>query len=55
MDRARRRIGRKELPDEESLPEGNPLAVHFLESLAFVTKIQDAVVKEFRTTLRMLL
>jgi hypothetical protein len=29
--------------------------VHFLESLAFVPKVQDAIVKKFRATLRMFL
>ena len=29
--------------------------MHFLESLTFVSKIQDAIIKEFRATLRMLL
>ena len=29
--------------------------MHFLESLTFVPKIQDAIVKEFRTTLGMFL
>ena len=53
MDRARKQIDRKESLAGESVPEENPLAVHFLESLAFVTKIQNAVVKKLRTTLRM--
>ena len=55
MDRARRRSDRKVPPDEESAPEGTPLAVHLLESLTFVSEIQDAVVEEFRATLRMFL
>lgn len=53
-----KRIGEpivKAAPDEELAPEGNPLAVHLLESLTFVSEIQDAVVEEFRTTLRMFL
>jgi len=54
MDRARRRTDRKELPGAGFVPEGNRLAVHFLESVTSISKIQDAIVKEFRATLGML-
>src|SRR2546422_9564379 len=54
MDRAHRRTDRKGLPGEGFVPEGNRLAVHFLEPLTFISKIQDAIVKEFGATLRML-
>src|SRR5713101_4581312 len=54
MDRARRRTDRKELPGAGFVPEGNRLAMHFLESVTSISKIQDAIVKEFGATLGML-
>src|SRR5947207_12386831 len=55
MDRARVRNGRREAPDAGFAPAEDHLAVHFPESLAFVSKIQDTVVKKFRSALRMFL
>ena len=55
MDRARVRNGRRESPDAGLVPAEDRLAVHFPESPAFVSKIQDTVVKKFRSALRMLL
>src|SRR5947208_12769893 len=54
-DQARKRSDRKGSPDEESLREEIPLGVHLLESLTFVSEIQDAIVEEFRTALRVFL
>ena len=42
-------------PNAGFVPAEDRLAVHFPESLAFVSKIQDTVVKKFRSALRMLL
>jgi hypothetical protein len=55
MDLVRARNGRKESPDAGFVPEGARLAVHFLESLAFISKIQDTVVEKFRAALWMFL
>src|SRR5438874_1988016 len=53
MGRARARNGRRELPVSGFLPGEILLEVHLLESLTFVTEVQDTIIKNVGTALRM--